>query len=250
MSNNSVSRFWGVVAVLGLTMPALLFLAYTMDEAGRQNPPIVPVFGLVAVAGMYVAVVRGPIGRGIGRMLEGHPGVDDQLAGRVNQLEAAERRSRHGAATPDGGRGTARFCGAAAGATRRADHAPASGGELMARDRSNEWIGSMFVGLGMGAVGVAGALAWVTSAIGPASIPIWAIAAWGGMMIFRGPFGKALATRVGGHAVDGPVELPPELYGELDELRARLGELEERVDFSERLLTRDKSVEGLPAPGA
>ncbi len=88
MSNNSVSRFWGVVAILGMTFSALLFLAYTLDEAGRQNPPVVPVFALVAVGGMYVALVRGPIGRGIGRMLEGNPGADDQLASRVNQLEA------------------------------------------------------------------------------------------------------------------------------------------------------------------
>jgi hypothetical protein len=88
MSNSSVSRFWGVVAVLGLTMPALLFLAYSLDQAGRQNPPIVPLFALLAVAGMYVALVRGPIGRGIGRMLEGNPGSDDKLADRMNQLES------------------------------------------------------------------------------------------------------------------------------------------------------------------
>jgi hypothetical protein len=110
----------------------------------------------------------------------------------------------------------------------------------MSRDRSGEWIGSTFVGLGMGAAGVAGALAWVTSLIGPASIPIWGIAAWGGMMVFRGPLGQALAARIGGSAPD-QVEIPPEMFAELDELRSRLAELEERVDFSERLLTKQNS---------
>ncbi len=114
----------------------------------------------------------------------------------------------------------------------------------MAHGKNNDDMVALFIGFGFGAAGVAGALAWVTSAIGPASIPIWAIAVWGGMMIFRGPFGKALSTRVAGQAMDGPVEVPPELYGELDELRARLGELEERVDFSERLLAQGKE----PAP--
>ncbi|HEY4099964.1 MAG TPA: hypothetical protein VGM20_03710 [Gemmatimonadales bacterium] len=111
----------------------------------------------------------------------------------------------------------------------------------MARDRSNEWIGSAFVGLGFGAAGVAGALAWVTSRIGPASIPIWAIAGWAGMMIFRGPLGQALATRISGHSPADSPELPQEVYGELDDLRARVSELEERVDFSERILTKQSS---------
>jgi hypothetical protein len=110
----------------------------------------------------------------------------------------------------------------------------------MAGDRSNEWIGAMFVGLGLGAAGVAGALAWVTSMIGPASIPIWAFAAGGAIVLFRGPMGQALANRIGGHTPD-QVEPAPEVYGELDDLRARVAELEERVDFSERLLTRQSS---------
>jgi hypothetical protein len=108
---------------------------------------------------------------------------------------------------------------------------------MMTRDRSSEWIGATFVGLGLGAAGVAGALAWVTSLIGAAAIPIWAFAAGGAIMIFRGPMGQALATRISGSAPDQP-ETAPEVYGELDELRARMGELEERVDFSERLLTK------------
>ncbi len=115
----------------------------------------------------------------------------------------------------------------------------------MARDRSNEWIGATFVGLGLGAAGVAGALAWVTSMIGPASIPMWAITGWAVMMVFRGPLGKALSARISGEAIDGNVEVPPELYSELDELRNRLGEVEERVDFSERLLTKQQEKQEL-----
>lgn len=87
------------------------------------------------------------------------------------------------------------------------------------------------------------ALAVVTRAIGPASIPIWAIAIWGASVVSRGPIGQAIGRSIGGHVQDGPPELPPEVYAELDELRARVGELEERVDFSERLLTAAKEKE-------
>ena len=113
----------------------------------------------------------------------------------------------------------------------------------MSGDRSSEWIGAMFVGLGLGAAGVAGALAWVTSLIGPAAIPIWAFAAGGAIVLFRGPMGQALANRIGGNVPDQQ-EPPAEVYAELDELRARLGELEERVDFSERLLAQKHAAEG------
>jgi hypothetical protein len=112
----------------------------------------------------------------------------------------------------------------------------------MAPDRSSEWIGASFVGIGLGAAGVAGALAWVTSAIGPAAIPIWLFAVGGAALILRGPLGSALADRIRGTAQDDVPQMPPELYAELDELRARLGEIEERVDFSERLLTKQNST--------
>lgn len=83
-------------------------------------------------------------------------------------------------------------------------------------------------------------LSQVTRNIGPASIPIWFAALGAGALVLRGPLGKALADRLSGQSAlpNEPVQLPEELYAELDELRARLGELEERVDFSERLLSR------------
>ena len=93
------------------------------------------------------------------------------------------------------------------------------------------------------AVAFFGALAMATRAIGPASIPIWAIAVWGAATVARGPIGQAMARNIGGEGKPGLSEVPPELYAELDELRARVGELEERVDFSERLLAAAKEKE-------
>jgi hypothetical protein len=52
--------------------------------------------------------------------------------------------------------------------------------------------------------------------------------------------GRALAHRIrhGPEAVDAP-----EVYGELDDLRNRVLELEERLDFAERLLAQPKDAE-------
>jgi hypothetical protein len=106
---------------------------------------------------------------------------------------------------------------------------------------SNPGLTTVFIATA--AVAFFAALAVVTRAIGAASIPIWAIAIWGAAMISRGPIGQAIARNIGGHVQDGPTEAPAEVYAELDELRARVGELEERVDFSERLLTAAKEKE-------
>lgn len=63
----------------------------------------------------------------------------------------------------------------------------------------------------------------------------------GGVMVFRGPVGQALARRIQGRA--GEVE--QELIGEVQHLRdqvalleQQLGEVEDRVSFSERLLAQ------------
>ncbi|MCL4864946.1 MAG: hypothetical protein KJZ47_03565 [Gemmatimonadales bacterium] len=86
-----------------------------------------------------------------------------------------------------------------------------------------------------------GALAMVTMSIGPASIPIWMFTVGGAALIFRGPIGKAIAKRISGEADGGmPPELQGEMLQELDDLRHRVLELEERVDFSERLLAQAK----------
>jgi hypothetical protein len=60
--------------------------------------------------------------------------------------------------------------------------------------------------------------------------PVWAVT-----RILRGPLGDALARRLAG-ASQGQNEASPEVA----ELRARVAELEERVDFTERVLLQER----------
>lgn len=67
----------------------------------------------------------------------------------------------------------------------------------------------------------------------------------GATVILRGPVGKALARRLEGKAGADPAlteridELEHRL-GEMEQERIRIGELEERLDFAERLLAAPK----------
>ena len=60
--------------------------------------------------------------------------------------------------------------------------------------------------------------------------------------IFRGPLGDALAERIRGGAPGGD----PALAAEMDQLRGRLAEVEERLDFAERLLAQAREADQLP----
>jgi hypothetical protein len=66
-------------------------------------------------------------------------------------------------------------------------------------------------------------------------------------IVLRGPLGGALAERIHSGTV-GAGEVPPELLEELDEMRTRVVELEERVDFTERLLARQRADEPAQLP--
>ena len=59
----------------------------------------------------------------------------------------------------------------------------------------------------------------------------------------RTEVGKALAHRIRYGRQSLAEQVPPELYGELDELRARVLELEDRLDFTERLIARPREAE-------
>jgi len=63
------------------------------------------------------------------------------------------------------------------------------------------------------------------------------------MKIFRGAVGAALAERIRGRA--RPAE-DPVLAADLEQLRGRLAEVEERLDFAERLLAQAREADQLP----
>ena len=67
-------------------------------------------------------------------------------------------------------------------------------------------------------------------------IPIWGAVAVFGWLASKGPIGHAVATRILGDQGEGGAH--EETLAELDDLRARVAELEERQDFSERLLAQ------------
>ena len=63
-------------------------------------------------------------------------------------------------------------------------------------------------------------------------------------VVLRGPLGKAIAQRIAGRR-DGEGEVD-RLRAELDQLRGVVGELEERLDFAERLLAQQREAGRLP----
>ena len=68
----------------------------------------------------------------------------------------------------------------------------------------------------------------------------------GAVFVLRGPFGRALADRIAGRARTGAEDQNvQELRGEVDDLRHQLGEVQERLDFAERLLARQDERAGV-----
>jgi hypothetical protein len=59
--------------------------------------------------------------------------------------------------------------------------------------------------------------------------------------LLRGPLGHGIADRLRGTAPPDPAVLE-----ELDVLKGRLAEVEERLDFAERLLAQSEQAERLP----
>jgi hypothetical protein len=66
------------------------------------------------------------------------------------------------------------------------------------------------------------------------------------VFLLRGPFGRALADRIAGRARPGTEDQDvQQLRGEVDDLRHQLGEVQERLDFAERLLARQDERAGV-----
>jgi hypothetical protein len=83
----------------------------------------------------------------------------------------------------------------------------------------------------------------------PFIVPVVLFISMAAAFILRGPLGKALADRIAGRPPSGAMGDADRVLSELDDLRHRLTELEERVDFSERLLARGRET-GRVGPGA
>lgn len=75
-------------------------------------------------------------------------------------------------------------------------------------------------------------------------IPMTLFVSAAAVFILRGPLGKAIADAIAGRArpqLPGPsAERVEQLEAELDEVKYRLSELEERQDFAERLLAQQR----------
>jgi hypothetical protein len=86
-----------------------------------------------------------------------------------------------------------------------------------------------------------------------ALVVVWLIVSASVVFILRGPLGKALARRLEGKQVDSAEtkEVLEELHqqaAETEVIAGRVAELEERVDFAERLLARSQEAASrLPA---
>lgn len=68
-----------------------------------------------------------------------------------------------------------------------------------------------------------------------------------GSIVLRGPVGKALAARIHQGTL-GQAEPHPEVLDELYEVRNRMVEIEERLDFTERLLARQRAEDPAHIP--
>ena len=103
----------------------------------------------------------------------------------------------------------------------------------MNRDRMEIWY--LLFGTILGFAGIA-AFASVANRVGDDFI-IPAVIALGvvGVTIFKGPVGKAIGRRI---SEGTPTSASPELMMELDDMRSRMLELEERLDFAERMLAK------------
>jgi hypothetical protein len=67
----------------------------------------------------------------------------------------------------------------------------------------------------------------------------------GAVLILRGPLGRAFADRIAGRHL-APDPESQRLRQDVDDLRAELAAVHERLDFAERLLSRGREREQLP----
>jgi hypothetical protein len=81
-------------------------------------------------------------------------------------------------------------------------------------------------------------------------IPISLFFSIAAVFILRGPFGKALADRLGGRSSAAEDDTRTRLLEEqLEEVQYRLHDVEERLDFAERVVTHGRSAPQIEGEG-
>ena len=83
----------------------------------------------------------------------------------------------------------------------------------------------------------------------PFIVPVVLFISIAAITIMRGPFGRALADRLSGKHLQTGSPDDERLAAEVDELRQRLADVEERLDFAERVIARDREKQRIE-PGA
>jgi hypothetical protein len=86
--------------------------------------------------------------------------------------------------------------------------------------------------------------------LGPFLVPITMFLTIGAVLIFRGPLGKAIGERIAGKHPEIDRGETDALRADLEDMRYRMIDLEERVDFAERMLAKHKDAGQLPPGGA
>ena len=84
--------------------------------------------------------------------------------------------------------------------------------------------------------------------LGPFLVPITMFLTIGAVLIIRGPMGKAIGERIAGKHPEIDHGETDALRAEIEDMRYRMIDLEERVDFAERMLAKQKGADRLP-PG-
>ncbi len=84
----------------------------------------------------------------------------------------------------------------------------------------------------------------------PFIVPVTLFIAIAAIAILRGPLGKALADRIAGRTHGAAGVESERVLRELEDVRERLAEVEERLDFNERLLAKARDGGQRLGPGA
>lgn len=110
--------------------------------------------------------------------------------------------------------------------------------------KQDDATAAIATGVTLTAAALAGGFAVVAVNLGLGfAIPVGIVALISAGVVFRGPLGQAIARRLEGGA-SGREESEATTHA-LEEMRGRIAELEERVDFAERLLAQSRDADRL-----